>query len=107
MKEVVSPGDQGQLVDLVDALSPFFALATDPVSESKKFDNEYYASRYSLANSVLIKLVSPQAEQLSIHFILENQRCGTSLKDQFKDVPLSDRMRERKRREKSLASSGI
>ena len=67
MKEVVSPGDQGQLVDLVDALSPFFALATDPVSESKKFDNEYYVSRYSLANSVLIKLVSPQAAQLSIH----------------------------------------
>ena len=34
LKEVIAPGDQGQLVDLVDAFTPFLALSADPVSEN-------------------------------------------------------------------------
>jgi hypothetical protein len=30
-EEVVSPGDQGQLVNLVDAFSTFLTLTSDPV----------------------------------------------------------------------------
>jgi hypothetical protein len=35
-EEVVPPGDQGQLVDLVDALPALLALATNPVPERFK-----------------------------------------------------------------------
>ena len=46
------------------------------------------------ANSLLFKIVSPQAAQLSI-FFSENRLCCTF----SRDAPLSDRVRERERRE--------
>ena len=35
-EKVVSPCDQGQLIDLVDTLTAFLAFAANPVSEIKK-----------------------------------------------------------------------
>ena len=47
---------------------------------------------YFFAQSVPIKLVLPQAAQLSIHFLLrKNQQCCTSSRDLIKDTPLRDR----------------
>ena len=58
--------------------------------------NCFKTEKFYFPNSVLIKLVLPQATQLSIHF-LENQWCCTSLWDLIKEAPLGDRVRERER----------
>ena len=46
------------------------------------------------AQSVRIKLASPQAAQLSLHFFQENQKCCTSMRDLIMDSPLIDGERD-------------
>ena len=40
LKEVITPSDESQLVDFVDALATLLAFTTHPMSEIKKYDNK-------------------------------------------------------------------